>query len=229
MFELSDNHLTNAVIKVIGVGGGGGNAVDHMIDEGIDGVDFITANTDAQALKNSKSKDLLQLGVEITKGRLGLKAVDPDKEFGNAIDAIYGGGFDMSWAVFDGMCVYTMGDNNEAATKKLIDEVKAGGPKQMGSEIQDSIAYLKAPDNADIVGTFNLVRMIGMGSMITKNLGAPMPSVDATSSSNIAFAGYSESDGSASFEIVLPKAHLMEIVTMMQMMQQKQMEQMQQM
>lgn len=168
-------------------------------------------------------------GIEISKGRLGLKAIDPQGEFGNAIDAVYGGGFDMSWAVFDKMCVYTMGDNNEAATKKLIDEVKAGGPKQMSAEIQDSIAHLKSPDNADVIGTFNLVRMIGMGSMITKNLGAPMPSVDATSSSNIAFAGYSESDGSASFEIAFPKAHLMEIVNMMQMMQQKQMEQMQQM
>lgn len=76
MFELSDNQATNAVIKVIGIGGGGGNAVDHMITEGIDGVEFICANTDAQALKSSNAKLLLQLGREITKG-LGAGA-DPE-------------------------------------------------------------------------------------------------------------------------------------------------------
>src|SRR5581483_10308329 len=55
------------VIKVIGVGGCGGNAVDHMISEGVEGVEFICANTDAQALKRNKAKTLLQLGSGITK------------------------------------------------------------------------------------------------------------------------------------------------------------------
>jgi len=76
MFELSDNLVANAVIKVIGVGGGGGNAVDHMIAENIDGVEFVCANTDLQALKNSSSHVLLPLGEEITKG-LGAGA-DPE-------------------------------------------------------------------------------------------------------------------------------------------------------
>ena len=58
----------NAVIKVVGVGGGGGNAVEHMVAENIEGVDFICANTDAQALKNSKANLLIQLGDELTKG-----------------------------------------------------------------------------------------------------------------------------------------------------------------
>ena len=53
MFELLDTHNQNAVIKVIGVGGGGGNAVEHMVNADIDGVDFICVNTDAQALKNA--------------------------------------------------------------------------------------------------------------------------------------------------------------------------------
>lgn len=68
MFELIDNQPSNAVIKVIGVGGGGGNAVKHMIDNDVEGVDFICANTDAQALSNIESKTVLQLGGEITKG-----------------------------------------------------------------------------------------------------------------------------------------------------------------
>lgn len=76
MFELIDNVPSNAVIKVIGVGGGGGNAVKHMIDNHVDGVDFICANTDAQALSDIESRTVLQLGGEITKG-LGAGA-NPD-------------------------------------------------------------------------------------------------------------------------------------------------------
>jgi len=68
MFELVDNQPQHAVIKVIGVGGGGGNAVQHMVDRQIDGVDFICANTDAQALQRLTARTLLQLGSDITKG-----------------------------------------------------------------------------------------------------------------------------------------------------------------
>ncbi|HAN26369.1 MAG TPA: cell division protein FtsZ, partial [Haliea salexigens] len=68
MFELIDNVPQNAVIKVIGVGGGGGNAVKHMIENSVEGVDFICANTDAQALSDIRSKTVLQLGGAITKG-----------------------------------------------------------------------------------------------------------------------------------------------------------------
>ena len=68
MFELMDSFQQSAVIKVIGVGGGGGNAVDYMVTENIEGVEFVCANTDAQALKNSKAKTLMQLGTSITKG-----------------------------------------------------------------------------------------------------------------------------------------------------------------
>jgi len=68
MFELMDANSQNAVIKVIGVGGGGGNAVSHMVSSEIDGVEFICANTDAQALKNSPARTVLQLGNTHTKG-----------------------------------------------------------------------------------------------------------------------------------------------------------------
>ena len=68
MFELMDTHSQSAVIKVIGVGGGGGNAVNHMMTGEIEGVDFICANTDAQALKSSEVRTLLQLGSSMTKG-----------------------------------------------------------------------------------------------------------------------------------------------------------------
>ena len=68
MFELIDNIPQSAVIKVLGVGGGGGNAVHHMITNQVDGVDFICANTDSQALNNLKAKTILQMGTSITKG-----------------------------------------------------------------------------------------------------------------------------------------------------------------
>lgn len=68
-FELADSSPSaSPVIKVIGVGGGGGNAVNHMVSAKIEGVEFICANTDAQALKNVAAKTVLQLGGEITKG-----------------------------------------------------------------------------------------------------------------------------------------------------------------
>ena len=76
MFEIMDTQPQEAVIKVVGVGGCGGNAVDHMINEGVDGVEFICANTDSQALKRNKAKTLLQLGPNVTKG-LGAGA-NPD-------------------------------------------------------------------------------------------------------------------------------------------------------
>ncbi|WP_347901936.1 cell division protein FtsZ [Pseudomonas purpurea] len=68
MFELVDNIPQSPVIKVIGVGGGGGNAVNHMVKSNIEGVEFICANTDAQALKSIGARTILQLGTAVTKG-----------------------------------------------------------------------------------------------------------------------------------------------------------------
>lgn len=87
MFEIMDAYAENAVIKVIGVGGGGGNAVEHMLSANIEGVDFICANTDAQALKNSTAKTILQLGPSVTRGlgaganpEIGRQAALEDRE-----------------------------------------------------------------------------------------------------------------------------------------------------
>ena len=88
MFELVDSApSSSAVIKVIGVGGGGGNAVNHMVESNIEGVEFICANTDAQALKRVSAKTVLQLGNDITKGlgaganpEVGRQAAMEDRE-----------------------------------------------------------------------------------------------------------------------------------------------------
>jgi len=87
MFELVDNIPQSPVIKVIGVGGGGGNAVNHMVKSNIEGVEFICANTDAQALKNIGARTILQLGTGVTKGlgaganpEVGRQAAMEDRE-----------------------------------------------------------------------------------------------------------------------------------------------------
>ncbi len=75
-FKLEDSVPHGAIIKVVGVGGGGGNAVDHMVRSNLEGVEFICANTDAQALRNSSARTVIQMGSQVTKG-LGAGA-DPD-------------------------------------------------------------------------------------------------------------------------------------------------------
>ncbi len=87
MFEIMEAESQDAVIKVIGVGGCGGNAVDHMIEQGVQGVEFIVINTDAQALKRSRARTQLQIGANITKGlgagakpSVGQAAAEEDRE-----------------------------------------------------------------------------------------------------------------------------------------------------
>ncbi|HNX76572.1 MAG TPA: cell division protein FtsZ [Candidatus Rifleibacterium sp.] len=87
VFDFNQAALDNAEIKVIGVGGGGSNAVNRMIEAGLSGVEFITANTDAQALTRSNAKIKIQLGDKLTKGlgaganyEVGKKAAEDDRE-----------------------------------------------------------------------------------------------------------------------------------------------------
>lgn len=87
MFELMDSHSEEAVIKVIGVGGGGGNAVEHMVAHSIEGVEFIAVNTDAQVLRSSSANLTLQIGSGTTKGlgaganpNIGRQAAEEDRE-----------------------------------------------------------------------------------------------------------------------------------------------------
>ena len=87
MFELMEDHNEEANIKVIGVGGGGGNAVEHMVSQTIEGVEFITANTDSQALRNSAANVTLQLGQDVTKGlgaganpEIGRRSAEEDRD-----------------------------------------------------------------------------------------------------------------------------------------------------
>ena len=87
MFELMEDHNEEANIKVIGVGGGGGNAIEHMVSQTIEGVEFITANTDSQALRNSSANVTLQMGQDVTKGlgaganpEIGRRSAEEDRD-----------------------------------------------------------------------------------------------------------------------------------------------------
>ncbi len=95
MIEVLDTVDPVACIKVIGVGGCGGNAVDHMIRNGVEGVEFICANTDSQALKRNLAKTILQLGTTVTRGlgagakpEVGRQAAEEDRQ--SIIDMITG-------------------------------------------------------------------------------------------------------------------------------------------
>src|SRR3990167_315228 len=86
MFDVAETLLDNAVIKVLGIGGGGSNAVEHMLTQNIEGVEFYCANTDAQALRNCTSRNVIQLGAQLTKGlgaganpEIGKRAAQEDR------------------------------------------------------------------------------------------------------------------------------------------------------
>lgn len=87
MLEIDAEYSQNAKIKVIGVGGGGNNAVNRMIDAGLQGVEFIAVNTDAQALLNAKAPNRIQIGEKLTRGlgaganpEIGEKAAQESRE-----------------------------------------------------------------------------------------------------------------------------------------------------
>jgi cell division protein FtsZ len=87
IFELEENNAQNARMKVVGVGGGGGNAVNRMIDEQLQGVEFISVNTDSQALQSSKSDVKVQIGRKLTRGlgagarpEIGRQAIEENRD-----------------------------------------------------------------------------------------------------------------------------------------------------
>src|SRR5687767_15773500 len=87
IFEFEESATQNARMKVVGVGGGGGNAVNRMIEERLDGVEFISVNTDAQALLNSKSDLKIQIGKKLTRGlgagarpEIGRQAIEESRD-----------------------------------------------------------------------------------------------------------------------------------------------------
>lgn len=157
--------------------------------------------------------------VSIDSAKFTMKSTDANSPQGQMINAMYGGGFDYRWGMVDGLWVCTIGSDANSAIRELIDQVKAGGPKQMGDEMKTALTLLPEADKADFVVTYNFLRLF---KIMTAMVPVPMPQVDITTKSNIAIASKAD-NGKMVVDIALPKEHLTEIVAAFQMMQQKMM------
>jgi general secretion pathway protein G len=159
-------------------------------------------------------------GVSIDSAKLVMKSTDPNSPQGQMMSAMYGEGFDGRWGMVDGLWVSAVGDDADSAVRELIDEVRAGGPREMSAEVKAALALIPQASKADFVGTYNFLRVSGMfGAMMP----VPMPRLDVPTKSNIAFAG-KVGDGKMAIEIALPKQHLTEIMSAIQKLREQKMQ-----
>ena len=153
-------------------------------------------------------------GAQIGAAKVGIKVGgdgEMQAEMSKMFEKIFGDGLDYRWAFEKGTCVYTLGSDADGMIRELIDQVRAGGPKQIGSQMKAALEVLSNGDKADVVGTFNFVRYMQMvGGFMASAAGADMPQVDTQTESNIAFAGRTTEAGNLAFQIVMPKEHLLE-------------------
>jgi len=180
LFELEDLNTQEAVIKVIGVGGCGGNAVDHMIGRGMTGVEFITINTDAQALRRNRAPVQLQIGNSATKGlgaggrwEVGREAALEDKErIASLIDgadmlfiaAGMGGGTGTGAAPVVAEVAKDLGILAVAVvTKPFIFEQN----KRMRSAEQGLKALSEHVDSLIVIPNEKLIQVLGGGTKLT--------------------------------------------------------------
>lgn len=164
-------------------------------------------------------------GVSIDSAKLVMKSVEPNSPAGLMMERAYGGGFDYRWSIVDGLYVCAMGGDVDSAIWRLIDQVKAGGQKQMASEIKAALAILPEAETADFIATYNYVRLFKMMTTMMPavgGVGATMPQVDISTKSNIAFVG-KVGDGKVTLDVAVPKEHLTEIMAVFQMMLPKKM------
>jgi general secretion pathway protein G len=157
-------------------------------------------------------------GVSIDTAKLVMKSTDPNLPQGQMIDAMYGDGFEYRWAIVDGLWVCTIGGDVDSAIRKLIDEVKAGGPEQMAAEMKAALTLLPEAGRADFMGTYNFLRLFKMaGAMAGAFMPVPMPfaQMDIPTKSNIVFAGKA-GNNRMTVDICVPKEHLIEIIAAFQ-------------
>jgi hypothetical protein len=150
-------------------------------------------------------------GVRIDAAKVAFKMGDEDSPQSQMLKKIWGDALDYRWALLDGYCVYSIGGNTDKTIRELIDQVKAGGPKKIGSEMKAALDAIPNSKQADCVGTLNYVRMLNMASVfMVMPGGEKFPQLDVSTKSNIAFASW-DADGKTTLQIALPKQHLLEI------------------
>jgi hypothetical protein len=140
------------------------------------------------------------------------------------IKAMYGDGFEYRFAVVKGMCLGTFGDKSDAEIKAMIDDAKAGKPKTISAETKTALALLPGAEKQDFFMTYNYVKALSMAGPALQSIfpGGVATKIASESKSCLAIAG-SMGKGAMSFDIAVPKAHVLEIKTAFeQMMQQMQ-------
>lgn len=151
-------------------------------------------------------------GVKIGSAKLAFKMGPEGSPQAEMIKKIYGDALDYRWAFVEGHCVYSIGGGADQTIRELIDQVKAGGPKEIGPEMKAALAAIPASDQADAVGTFNYVRMLNIATgFMPLPGGVSPPKVQVPTKSNVAFAGRTTADGKLEIQMALPKEHLQEI------------------
>lgn len=158
--------------------------------------------------------------ISIDAAQFVIKSTEPNSPQGQMINALYGPGIDYRWATVDGLWVCAAGGDSDSAIRKLIDQIKAGEPKQMAGEVKAALALLPAAGKADFLATYNVLRLLNM-IWAFMPMAAAMPQMDIPTKSNMVFAG-SVGGGKMTIDVALPKEHLMEIMGVFQKMQQQQ-------
>ncbi|UCG58124.1 MAG: hypothetical protein JSU70_01195 [Phycisphaerales bacterium] len=155
-------------------------------------------------------------GVDIGYAKLSLKMGKEDSPEAQMLNKIWGEGMEYRWAVLDGHCVYAFGVDTGTVVRKLIDQVKVGGPDGLAWEIETAIDVLEVEGEGqeyDFGGTVNYVRLLNMMSGFIAASGGPeIKPLDMSTRSNLVFAGRT-ADGKLHVETVLPKQHLTELTT----------------
>ena len=167
-------------------------------------------------------------GVSIDSAKLVMKSTDPNSPQGQMMNAMFVDGFDYRWGIVNGLWVCTVSSEPDSAIRELIDQVKAGGPTQMGDEMRKALTLLPEANKADFVATYNFLRWFKMvGAIIPMPMPMPMLQMDIPTKSNIVFAGKA-GNGKMVVDIALPKEHLTEMMAAFQIMMQQQIMQQQQ-
>ncbi len=159
-------------------------------------------------------------GVSIDSITFSVKGTDPDSPATQMIDAMYGDGLNVQMATVNNQLVYALGQNAQGSVQKLIDQVKAGGPKQVADEARTAMAMIPGADKADFFMTVNIVRLIKLVSAFAP---VPMPQTDIPTQSSIAIAS-DASNGRMTLDLAIPKQHVLEIMGVVMQMQQQQMQ-----
>jgi len=163
-------------------------------------------------------------GVSIDSAKLVMKSTDPNSPQGQMMNAMFGAmfgdGIDYRWGIANGLWVCAASKEADLEIHKLIDQVKADGPKQMSDEMRKALTLLPEANKADFVATYNFLRWFKIVGAIMP-MPMPMLQMDIPTKSNIVFAGKA-GNGKMVVDIALPKEHLTEIVAAFQMMQQQQ-------